>query len=250
MFYNLLYSFSYLLTGLYKFANQYRGSYHTSIKDAAVRYKSHNGFHDELAWAALWLHKATKQAFWIDKAAAHMKFFNRKTRMEYFNWDDKRIAVRTLLATLTDQEDHWKIVTRFCDYLLPGGGAEYTPRGLLFLTEWGTLGATANSVFLCLVAADHEQRPNVYRLLAKKQLFYILGENTQRSYIVGYGNNPPLRPYHKASSCPSKPDECSWDNKNSEDPNPHTLFGAIVSGPNPIDEYADDRSDYQHSTVR
>ena len=58
-----------------------------------------------------------------------------------------------------------------------------------------------------------------------------------------------MRPYHKASSCPSKPDTCDWDNKNSEDPNPHTLFGAVVSGPNMIDEFEDDRSDYKHSTV-
>ena len=48
---------------------------------------------------------------------------------------------------------------------------------------------------------------------------------------------------------PYKPDTCDWDNKNSEDPNPHTLFGAVVSGPNMIDEFEDDRSDYQHSTV-
>lgn len=67
--------------------------------------------------------------------------------------------------------------------------------------------------------------------------------------MVGYGRNPPMRPYHKASSCPSKPDTCDWDNKNSEDPNPHTLFGAVVSGPNMIDEFEDDRSDYKHSTV-
>ena len=46
---------------------------------------------------------------------------------------------------------------RFCDYLLPGGGAEYTPRGLLFLTEWSTLGTTANSVFLCLVGREYKK---------------------------------------------------------------------------------------------
>ena len=89
------------------------------------------------------------------------------------------------------------LVRRFCDYLLPGGGAEYTPKGLVYLTEWSPLEASANSVFLCLIAADYEQRPAVYRLLAKKQLFYILGENTDQSFMVGYGPNPPLRPYHK-----------------------------------------------------
>jgi len=124
-----------------------------------------------------------------------------------------------------------------------------TRAGLLFLTEWGTLEATTSSCFLCLIAAENNIRPNVYRLLAKKQLYYILGENTGQSFIVGYGKNPPLRPYHKASSCPYKPKKCGWAQKDSEDPNPHILYGAVVAGPNPLDEFLDDRSDYQHSTV-
>ena len=42
-----------------------------------------------------------------------MKLFNRKTKMEYFNWDDKRAAVRTLLATITNSADHWTIVKSY-----------------------------------------------------------------------------------------------------------------------------------------
>ena len=59
---------------LYKFANKFRGSYHKSIPDAINGYQvriildnlilcilqSYNGFDDELAWAALWIFKATK----------------------------------------------------------------------------------------------------------------------------------------------------------------------------------------------
>ena len=87
-------------------------------------------------------------------------------------------------------------------------------------------------------------------LSAKKQLFYMLGENTGQSFVVGYGKNGgPLRPYHKASSCPAKPKKCGWAEKNSEDPNPNPLYGALVSGPNILDEFKDDRSDFQHSAV-
>ena len=75
-------------------------------------------------------------------------------------------------------------------------------------------------------------------------------ENTGFSFVVGYGKNGgPLRPYHKASSCPSKPKKCGWKEKNSEDPNPQPLYGALVSGPNILDEFKDDRSDFQHSAV-
>ena len=90
---------------------------------------------------------------------------NKKTKIKYFNWDDKRAAVDLMFASITNSTMHWAKTRKFCDWLAPGGGAEYTPRGLLFLTEWGTLGDTANSVFLCLLAANRGVRPNVYRLL-------------------------------------------------------------------------------------
>lgn len=236
--------------GLYKFANKFRGSYHKSIPDAINGYQSYNGFDDELAWSALWLFKATKSKVWISKASEHMKQMNKKTKIKYFNWDDKRAAVDLMFATVTNSTAHWTKTRKFCDWLAPGGGAEYTPRGLLFLTEWGTLGDTSNSVLLCLIAASRGIRPNVYRLLAKKQLFYMLGENTGQSFVVGYGKTGgPQRPYHKASSCPSKPKKCGWKEKNSENANPQPLYGALVSGPNILDEFKDDRSDFQHSAV-
>jgi len=63
----------------------------------------------------------------VKKATAHMKKFNKRQPMEYFNWDDKRIAVHTMMASITKAEVHWKNTIRFCDKLLPGGGADYTP---------------------------------------------------------------------------------------------------------------------------
>jgi len=35
---------------------------------------------------------------------------------------------------------------------------------------------------------------------------YILGENG-RSFVVGFGTNPPIKPYHKSSYCPPPPAE-------------------------------------------
>jgi hypothetical protein len=38
----------------------------------------------------------------------------------------------------------------------------------------------------------------------KNQMHYILGD-TGRSYVVGFGNNPPNKPHHRSSSCPDMP---------------------------------------------
>jgi hypothetical protein len=44
---------------MFKFAYQYQGLYSNSITDSAAAYSSNN-FNDELAWGAIWLHRAIK----------------------------------------------------------------------------------------------------------------------------------------------------------------------------------------------
>lgn len=82
----------------------------------------------------------------------------------------------------------------------------------------------------------------------RRQLGYILGD-AGRSFVVGFGANPPARPHHRASSCPPLGAACSWDAFNSHAPNPHTLFGALVGGPGGDDSYVDDRGDYIKNEV-
>ena len=50
------------------------------------------------------------------------------------------------------------------------------------------------------------------------------------SYVVGYGDNFPLRPHHRAASCPAN-GFCSSHFKYTSDPNPNVINGALVGGP-------------------
>ena len=60
------------------------------------------------------------------------------------------------------------------------------------------------------------------------QMEYILG-STGRSFVVGFGVNPPKKPHHASSSCPIDPEEsCDWDDYDTDAPNPITLYGALV----------------------
>jgi hypothetical protein len=54
---------------------------------------------------------------------------------------------------------------------------------------------------------------------------------------------------YRASSCPALGTECTWDHFNTPNPNPHTLFGALVGGPGPADDYVDARNDYIKNEV-
>ncbi|KAK3581334.1 hypothetical protein CHS0354_016177 [Potamilus streckersoni] len=103
---------------------------------------------------------------------------------------------------------------------------------------------------IALMAADLGINPQQYRCWAMSQFHYALGNNPQnRSYVVGFGNNPPQRPHHRSSSCPMIPAPCGWDEQTNTGPNPHVLYGALVGGPDQSDVYVDDRKDYVKNEV-
>ena len=80
--------------------------------------------------------------------------------------------------------------------------------------------------------------------------FYLLLGDHGRSYVVGFGKNPPVRPHHRSSSCKLKsPTTCSWNEFNAEGPNPITLTGALVGGPIQSGSFADERKDYKTNEV-
>ena len=74
----------------------------------------------------------------------------------------------------------------------------------------------------------------------------MLGENpNNRSYVVGFGNNPPKNPHHRAA-------HGSWSNSISNPTNNrHVLYGALVGGPSSADDnaYTDDRANYVTNEV-
>lgn len=85
------------------------------------------------------------------------------------------------------------------------------------------------------------------------QIHYILGDccggvdpKTKQplySYVIGYGNNYPHAPHHRAASCQGQECDCSTS------PHPHTLYGAMVGGPDRQDHYLDDCQNYMQAEV-
>lgn len=83
------------------------------------------------------------------------------------------------------------------------------------------------------------------------QMDYILGNNPEgRSYMVGFGKNPPTQAHHRGASVSilKKGEEvvCAlsftqWFQK--DEPNPNELTGAILGGPDINDKFNDKRWD-------
>ncbi|CAK8690292.1 unnamed protein product [Clavelina lepadiformis] len=243
---------------LYEFAKNHRGHYSFFVRPALDHYKS-SSYHDELAWASLWLYEATGENRYLAEAGQFYEDFGLHKPQTEMSWDSKTVAVQVLLSKFANRAGAVKAarryllpVTEFCDHNQPGGGAKYTPQGLLYQSNWGgNTRYACNAAFICLVTSNlPDLNANLrltYRQFAEDQIDYILGR-TGRSFVVGYGRNYPGQPHHRASSC-SMAGPCGWDAYRKKSSNPQILQGALVGGPDELDRYLDDRSNYKANGV-
>jgi endoglucanase len=242
---------------LYSFADNYRGVYSNTITDAAGYYRSYSGYNDDLVWGAIWLYRATGEQAYLDKAEAYYANLSTEpqaTEKSYrwgISWDDKSYGCYVLMAKLTGKEKYKIDAERHLDYWTDGYNGTritYTPGGLPFLDVWGSLRYAINTGFLASYYADiatTATKTTKYKNFTVNIMKYILGNNPQnRSYVCGYGNNPPVNPHHRtAHGC--------WTNNQNGPPTEtrHILYGALVGGPGSNDGYTDVRSNYTNNEV-
>ncbi len=236
---------------LFDLADKYRGTYTAAIPDAASFYNSYSGYNDELVWAAAWLYRATGETPYLLKAESiYNQYFANDSLKWTHSWDGKVYGSIVLLAQLTGKEIYKTAAKKWLDYWsvgYNGNRIKYTPGGLAWLDQWGSLRYSANTALLAFIYADKVgDNGTRYRDFARSQINYMLGENpNQRSYVVGFGNNPPINPHHRAA-------HGSWSN-NISNPvnNRHILYGALVGGPSSASDsaYVDDRSNYVTNEV-
>jgi endoglucanase len=247
---------------LYSFADTFRGVYSQCIADAAGFYNSFSGFNDELVWGAIWLFRATGEASFLAKAqSAYANLSNQpQTTIKSYKWthawDDKSYGSYVLLAKLTNTQQYHDDAQRWLNWWTVGGTAlgadgthvNYSPGGQAVLDQWGSLRYAANTAFIALVYADTITDPVLkarYHDFAVRQINYALGDNPgHRSFMVGFGVNPPRNPHHRTA-------HGSWtDNIQSPTLSRHIIYGALVGGPKSAnDQYADDRSDFQMNEI-
>ncbi|KAK7481380.1 hypothetical protein BaRGS_00027336 [Batillaria attramentaria] len=242
---------------VYDFADKYRGKYSDSISDAATVYKS-NGYMDELCWGAAWLYKATGEATYKQKAHNALVNGGGLSSSE-FSWDDKGMGCAVLLYELekddaNKRQTYANAIKSFTQKWRSGNGMTVTPCGLVWLRRWDALRYALNAALIATMAAENGLEPAANRKWAVSQMNYALGDNGKgsrgpRSYVVGFGTNPPQQPHHRSSSCPLAPASCTWDDYNAAGANPHVLNGALVGGPDSSDSYTDSRQDYVMNEV-
>merc|ERR1712236_141383 len=155
-------------------------------------------------------------ATYLDKAKGfYNQFEELQGRPSEFSWDDKTAGAQILMWELTEEDKYKANVQEFLDYLWTG---DFTPKGLVWISssQWGSLRHAGNLAFIALQAAKSKIDADNCVSFALNQINYILGD-TGRSFV------------------------CGWGAFNNPGPNPQTLNGALVGGPDHSDNYNDDR---------
>ncbi|SEK23160.1 Fibronectin type III domain-containing protein [Roseateles sp. YR242] len=246
---------------LFTLADTKRQKYVECITDAQGYYNSWSGYVDELAWGAVWLYRATGETAYLDKAESFVTTasggFGSEGQTGFLpykwtqDWDSKHYGSYLLLARLTGKQKYKDAIERNLAYWTTGTPegerVTYTPGGLAWLSQWGSLRYALNESFIALVYAKDvadATKQQRYRDFGMQQLNYALGSNPRNSsYLIGFGVNPPQHPHHRTA-------HGSWaDSQTVPTNHRHVLYGALVGGPGANDGYTDSIADYVSNEV-
>jgi hypothetical protein len=227
---------------LFTFADTYQG------KNPLDNFYQSGSYLDDLTWAAVWLYLKTDDATYLEKAQSYIPVTSLGGHHTHC-WDDVSYGAALKLAQITKDSTYAEMVEANLDWWLPEGGLNYTPGGLAWLSQWGSLRYATTAAFLAFVWADDSSvgtadKKQAYREFAERQINYALGDNPRGgSYEVGFGEKAPEHPHHRTAhgSWLSMPAVPSFHR--------HILYGALVGGPDSSDGWEDDVTDYTLNEV-
>lgn len=238
---------------LYNLAKRFPGTYITAIPTEG-RYWS-DSYYDDMAWAACWLYRAGGAVEYLKDCESyysmHFKLEPQAANGNYFAQDHLIYGVDLMLAIITRKAQYVNRIERYLDGWMTGSRIFYTKKGLAYMQMNATYSATggsplqytANTAMMALVWGKYRRGGGAnHNCWARKQIAYMLGDKG-KSYVVGFGDITPQKVPHRAASCP-EPSEaiCTWQTGYlNTGINPHVLFGALVGGPDKMDEFQDVR---------
>jgi len=206
-----------------------------TAEPAGQSYYAGTSYVDDLACAAIELHRATGRASYGSEAVAHSKAVGAHNWV--VDWGQHVDLCRHSMAVAgfaSEVKSHWgAAVDSYKAKVVSKAGSKVN--GLAFFGDWGSLRYAANAAFSAALYAsafadEPESKPAM--AFARSQADYILGANDyKRSFIVGWGTNPPTRPHHKNAYGKDE-----WFGTDSVPL--YSLAGALVGGPH-TNSYSD-----------
>lgn len=248
-------------------------------------YYNSTGYYDEYIWGSAWMYYATGNSSYLWLATneglpRHAKALTDNPSQRVLSWDNKSPAAMLLLTRMRLflnpgypyegllQKYHNATSLTMCSYFQQYNVFNWTKGGLIELSQGRpqNLQYVVNAVFLAQLYADYLDGANLpgwycgtsfiplqaLRDFATSQMDYILGKNPMSmSYVVGHGKKYPTHVHHRGASIPDNNIKYSCKGGfqwlNTGKPNPNTITGAMVGGPDRFDKYRDVRSNYSYT---
>nr|AAN72232.1 At5g49720/K2I5_8 [Arabidopsis thaliana] len=269
---------------VYQFGRTRRGRYSAGTAESSKFYNS-SMYWDEFIWGGAWMYYATGNVTYLNlitqpTMAKHAGAFWGGPYYGVFSWDNKLAGAQLLLSRLrlflSPGCPYEEILRTFhnqtsivmCSYLPIFNKFNRTNGGLIELNHGAPqpLQYSVNAAFLATLYSDYLDAadtpgwycgPNFYstsvlRDFARSQIDYILGKNPRKmSYVVGFGTKYPRHVHHRGASIPKNKVKYNckggWKWRDSKKPNPNTIEGAMVAGPDKRDGYRDVRMNYNYT---
>ena len=225
---------------------------------------------DDCMFAAIWLYRATGEQSYMDKVEKeYIPLFpleDQSTDKKFtwgLCWDDTSQGAALLYAQETGNKEWIDHVEKHLKYWTDGVGDKkiaYTPDGMAWLFSWGPARHVSATCWLAKLACDTIFKDNSavqdkYNTWAKGQMDYIFGDNDLGlSYVLGMGDKQPTAFHHRTASGIhddhwnelGKP---SGGNEGWQTEYAHTLYGALVGGPDKSGEYINEVGKFEYSEV-
>jgi len=244
---------------LFRFANTYRDMKLHDDTGAIVSWPDYHydsEYWTELAWAAIWLHKAAALAgdgydgSYLAQAKALAGHFGQGGL--YFSGFHLPVAIE--LANLTNEQIYR---TRAENELTAYTNDAKSPGGMTVGNNFGNLRHANNKAFAMFVYADRlpdGPKKDAYIAWARGQLDYALGSNpANRSYLVGFappGKSNSSAIHHRSAMGAFAGYEHLIFTRPEFDYTPrHILYGALLGGPDNKDQWAENIEPAQHEVT-
>jgi endoglucanase len=199
-------------------------------------YKS-SSHYDDMCWGGIWLYTATKETKYLDSIDKWIAVPNDPGDNQFQKkwapaWDDQVLFSHLKMAELGSGKCYDGLIynLEWCRDV-----CNKAPSGLPVVDAWGVLryaSAEAGLGFLGYKLLGYSG----FNTKGSMIMDYCLGTNPEnRSYVTGWGRNPPIHPHHRANE-PVKGGAVKG------------IIGALVGGPTD-DSYADNIDNYQETEI-
>jgi len=193
---------------LYNLASRFPGTYQGANPKSCLGihkrlYASQNGFYDELAWAAAWIYKATRQGKYLSDAR---KWYAKLEQPAYSFETGNKIPGLTVMMQELDPSNRSKYYADaqayfriYLEQIIP-----HTPKGFAYPYHFGAMRPTTQMAYLALkqsaqLRSRGQDAGYAARLFnyAEFQVNYVLGDGG-RSWLGGWPKGPQYF-WHKLS---------------------------------------------------